>query len=302
MRHTLSWILISVLLWGISSNVAYGRKKSKKSPDISKEQLFMQTYFTEIPLREWSEGKTFVYLDTELSPLLQKSTFSTSEPQSYKGLYFVFEGLAEASPWGEGTIDILFDCEGMKFRVKTGKSLSEIQNSDYTPLLPMLVAYDEIAKANELLRGKTLYTRPAIWVDPLGNTRMGNRLFPIEIMAIEPGNTVYPMAFVFCVDSVVYRIYGSLTRTTMSQAATFDKLFTFDNPRDQYSTIPEAHWQCIMRGEVMVGMNKDECRLALGRPHRAREIPTYSGLKEEWYYNSGAYLYFEDGKLSRYRI
>ena len=49
-------------------------------------------------------------------------------------------------------------------------------------------------------------------------------------------------------------------------------------------------------------MTKAECKLSLGNPNEVKKIPTYSGLREQWIYNSGAYLYFVDGLLSEYRL
>ena len=48
-------------------------------------------------------------------------------------------------------------------------------------------------------------------------------------------------------------------------------------------------------------MTKEECRLSLGRPNEVKRIPTYEGLKEQWFYNTGAYLFFEDGLLTSFR-
>ena len=50
------------------------------------------------------------------------------------------------------------------------------------------------------------------------------------------------------------------------------------------------------------GMTKAECKLSLGNPDEVKKIPTYSGLREQWIYNSGAYLFFVDGLLTEYRL
>ncbi len=301
MRHL--FLIISLFIPFIMADVSARKKnRAKNIEQMSEEQLFMRDNFSNTDCSQWEDGRVFIYVDEKLSQLLTPQNFNeTQHYSSYRGLKFVFRGLSDSSPWGGGNADIIFECNGDKYTYKTGKSLQEIKRGKYLPMLPMMVAQDEIERASALLTGKILYTRSTIWVDSLGNTRAGNKYFPISIVAVEPGNTIYPIAFVFRADSVTYRIYGSLSQTTLSQAATFDKLFTFENPRNQYPDIPDKHWQNIIRGRVCMGMNKNECRLALGRPLRVREIPTYSGLNEEWIYNSGAYLYFEDGILSRYR-
>ena len=49
-------------------------------------------------------------------------------------------------------------------------------------------------------------------------------------------------------------------------------------------------------------MTRDECRLALGAPNSYRTIPVYNAIVEQWNYDDGLYLIFEDGILTRYRI
>ena len=48
-------------------------------------------------------------------------------------------------------------------------------------------------------------------------------------------------------------------------------------------------------------MTREECRLALGAPTTLRRIPTYGGMRENWQYSDGVYLYFDDGYLTQYR-
>ena len=296
--------IFGILFLGIVFSIslpASARRKKDTLPEKSKEAVFMETYFPETPCREWNKGRRFIYLDEALSPLLQPQTIPATD-SSYRGKVFVYEGMAEASPWRTGTVNLHFVCERKSYYFRTGKSREEIAGSSYTPLLPMLVAEDDIYRARMLLVGKTLYTRPATWVDSVGNTLSNRRYCEVKIIDIQPGNSIYPIAFVFHdTSAATYRIFGSLTQTSRLQAATFERLFTFDNPRLAYDEIPDEHWQLITCGRVAAGMTKEECRLSLGSPQNAREIPTYSGLKEEWFYRTGAYLYFEDGKLSRYR-
>ena len=301
MKYATLHTVVFLLLLLLGSGVAGARKKKTPVEQISAEQAFMEKNFSQIPCREWATGRTFIYLDSTLSPLLQPQ-YPLLPDSSLRGKLFVFCGFTDASMWGGGTMDIVFECEGTRYYYKTGKTLDDIKNTAYTPLLPMLIAQDEVELARNLLVGRTLYARPAVWVDSLGNTCDGGRYCAVTVKDVEPGNGIYPMAFVIEDDEAkTYRVYGSLTQTSRLQAATFDRLFTFDNPRARYADISDKHWRLITHGEVAAGMTKDECRLSLGRPQRVREIPTYSGLNEEWYYNTGAYLFFEDGKLVRFR-
>ena len=61
------------------------------------------------------------------------------------------------------------------------------------------------------------------------------------------------------------------------------------------------YWLKITRGEVAVDMTKVECSLAMGSPKRINEIPEQGGMREYWYYDGGAYLFFVDGLLRQFR-
>lgn len=66
----------------------------------------------------------------------------------------------------------------------------------------------------------------------------------------------------------------------------------------QYKEIQDDAWEQITLGKVKTGMTKAECKLSLGNPNEVKKIPTYSGLREQWIYNSGAYLFFVDDLLA----
>ena len=81
----------------------------------------------------------------------------------------------------------------------------------------------------------------------------------------------------------------------------FDALFALNNPRDNHPDISDAHWTLIQHGQVVEDMNKVECRLALGASKRTSYVPDQAGMREYWFYDGGAYLYFVDGLLKEFR-
>ena len=81
----------------------------------------------------------------------------------------------------------------------------------------------------------------------------------------------------------------------------FDALFVAADPHLDYPDISDVNWEHITRGQVVVGMTKQECRLALGNPKTVNEAPDQGGMKEYWYYDGGTYLFFADGLLSQFR-
>lgn len=58
----------------------------------------------------------------------------------------------------------------------------------------------------------------------------------------------------------------------------------------------EHYGYMILRGEVTIGMTKQQCLEALGNPQRINRTTTSSIVYEQWVY-VGKYLYFENGKL-----
>ena len=82
---------------------------------------------------------------------------------------------------------------------------------------------------------------------------------------------------------------------------TFDRPFSYENPRNAHSEISDEVWTAITESRLLKGMTKSECRLSIGLPSEINKIPTYNGVKEQWLYNSGAYLFFSDGILEDFR-
>lgn len=58
----------------------------------------------------------------------------------------------------------------------------------------------------------------------------------------------------------------------------------------------EYYGNMVLRGEVIIGMNKQQCIDALGNPRRINKTTTATIVYEQWVYYS-KYLYFENGKL-----
>ena len=56
-----------------------------------------------------------------------------------------------------------------------------------------------------------------------------------------------------------------------------------------------------LTGNIMIGMNKDECKLALGTPNFIERLPSNAGVIELWKYDNGYQLLFEDGVLKEYK-
>lgn len=301
----IAFSLFSILFFCMETLSAKRKKDKIEEVKPTAEELFIKNNFKEKKCSEWEKGRQFVYVSDELSLLLKPEGEQLPEHTSFKGKIFTFDGIIEESILGQAQYSVLiFDCEGQKYRYRTEKTLKEIQTGNYKPLLPDMVAKEDILKAQQLLVGKTLYIRTPIWYNENGLEIEGRKFIPVVISDILPGDKVLPVKFVFKDDSgKVANVLGTLFPETLAtQYTTFDRLFSFDNPRNQYKSIIDTNWDLITRAKVTKGMTKEECRLSLGRPNDVKRIPTYGGLKEQWFYNTGSYLFFEDGLLTDFRL
>ncbi|WP_119460645.1 hypothetical protein [Rhodospirillaceae bacterium SYSU D60014] len=56
--------------------------------------------------------------------------------------------------------------------------------------------------------------------------------------------------------------------------------------------------QALRDGKIWVGANSEMACLAWGRPRSVNRTTTAHGVREQWVYGSGSYLYFDDGSLT----
>jgi len=153
------------------------------------------------------------------------------------------------------------------------------------------------------LMGREFYIRTPIWYNRATEEMLDGRHFiKVRIDSVLPGNAVLPLRVWFTTADTSERamVWMSNNASTM-HGRDFDALFTSADPRASFPAITDANWQRITCGQVVEGMTKEECRLALGSPKRINERPDQAGMREYWYYDGGTYLYFVDGLLSQFR-
>ena len=300
---------MSLVLWLVVS--CYTATESTPRIKVDKEilhnptaeELVMDNNFVEQGCHKWLVGKTFVSVDSKLSPVLRPDTANTLDYADMYGKTFVYKGYREENIYGnKAIVYLLFDCDGAIYSYYTGKSMQEIEDGNFRPLIPSLVDMDEVALARSLFVGKQLYIKSNRWYNVDGELLQGRQFVPVVVSAVEPGNNVLPLAIRFVDErGVLAQVFITTRSSTQTQMLSFDRLFTYENPRLQYDDIKDEVWLAITEARLMQGMTKTECRLSIGIPAEIKKIPTYSGLKEQWLYNSGAYLFFSDGLLEEFR-
>lgn len=302
------------LFWGLlvlssreTGAAGWYKAKDKEAEEESEsaEFRFMKMNFSPENCTRWKPGRLFVYVPEKLNILFRPFNPQAADTVgSYAGKVFRFEGIAEETIFGDKyDANLIFESGGLKYRYETGKTYAQISGPSYVPLMPGMIPLDETEKADSLLAGRILYIRTSNWYNAAGEKIAGMKLVPVRVERVAPGNEVYPERIFFTgPDGTEASVFTSLSPVSMAgQSISFDRLFRFENPRLQYKNITDDVWEAITRGKVKKGMTKEECRLSLGRPNDATEIPTYGGLKEQWFYQSGIYLFFEDGRLTEFR-
>jgi len=171
--------------------------------------------------------------------------------------------------------------------------------------IPFTVELSAVAIADSLMRGNTYYITTPMWYDAEGHVTEGLRHIPVTVDSVLPGTERYPLLVAFTPpaglgqsERYIYMTYGTASWATRN----FERLFSFNDPRKSYPKITDKTWQNIIHSRVEEGMNRDECRLALGAPASIDRGATRGFQIERWSYDNGVYLLFEDGILIRFRI
>ncbi len=190
--------------------------------------------------------------------------------------------------------------EGREFTYRT--SLSPERISKLSELyIPFCIPLDPVEEIRDRLVGRRMYVTTSARYDMTDNLYTGRRFVPVEIIAVEPGNTYYPMRLTLRDDlDKVFRLYLSVDAASPMPRKFGSQLSTTD-PRLNYPSVSDAVWANIIEGRITAGMTRDECRLALGTPDNVDRQAGYSSIREIWTYKNGRYLVFIDGVLETFR-
>lgn len=260
--------------------------------------------FYQDSLPAWKVGKRFWVADDKVTQLLAVSDDYDKDTLHLAGHILSYTGYSLSGPfsWDDRRVFVDFDDveTGLRLVYRYGKA-DDIHNASFS--LPMLIDLDMVNDVARQLVGKDFFIRTPIWYDRRTEQMIDGRHFiKVHIDSVLPGNTVLPLRVLFTTTDTREQamVWISDNASTM-HGRDFDALFVASDPRLAYPAITDANWERITRGQVVEGMTKEECRLALGSPKRINERPDQSGMREYWYYDGGAYLYFVDGLLSQFR-
>lgn len=250
----------------------------------------------------WTEGKRFYVTDDKISVIF---TVASDDKDSLAGHELIFKSFAPTSSLtGEGATDIVMTSD-------RGDDLHYIVNVPYDELMkrerfdiPFTVERSVVESFGKAMTGKRYYITTPKWYNSATDKEIkALRHIPVTVAGVTPGNSVYPLKVTFTNDSVAGDHYVLMTYgRDKASTRNFGKIFAFDNPRDKYTRISDHTWQLIIHSRVEEGMTRDECHLALGTPNSIKAVPTNAAVFEQWSYDDGVYLIFEDNILTRFRV
>lgn len=300
-RSLLACTFISILL------PLYSQKNKSKTDKerIATEEQFLAENFTLKSPSKWKPGEQFIYIEHKLNITIKPLHPILNDTTDYKNVIFTFDSFKEQTDWlGKSSLDLIFKTDNGKFKYETGKSLEQFSDTTYNPLIAGLIWLDEIERADSLFRGRKLYILTSEWLSDNESDLLKTRKFiPVEVTSVEPGNTHYPVRFNFVDEQgTSFSILSTLSGTLNSPSRmAFEKIFSFEDPKLKYKDIKEPNWVSITYGRINEGMTQQEVKLSIGKPTEIKRIPTYSGLKEQWFYNNGMMIFFEDGLVTKFR-
>lgn len=302
MKQKLTLLIVSLLLF---SPIFAQKKRAKQKESKSNEELFFETNFKLITPSKWAPGERFIYVNEKLNITLRAEDPSSGVPEDFSNQLFIFESFKEQTDWmGNSTLNLCFKNREKNYLFETGRSLQQFSDTTYNPLIPGLIWLREIELADSILKNKQLYILTNEWFTTIPHEAVSTyRYAPVTITKVVPGNEHIPVRIYFKDNKEnEFSLLTSLSGTLNSSSrVSFDKVFSFSDPRPTYKEARDEFWEAITYGKVEKGMNHYEVRLAVGRPSDINRIPTYSGLKEQWSYNNGMMIYFEDGLVTNLR-
>ncbi len=251
---------------------------------------------------QWQPGKKFYVTDSKISIIFAPQTSDAAD--NLFGKVITYQGIVPAvSITGDPASDVIFNSP-------TGQRLSYRVNHSRDTLLarrtldiPFTVEMSVVDSVSGKIRGGRYYITTPLWYDGIGAQLVdGLRHIPVEVSAVLPGNTMFPLRVVFSPlgDTTLYSVYMSVGNQRTA-TRNFDTLFSMTDPRKLYPGISDETWNLIVHSRVKDGMTRNECRLALGAPRTSGQRPTKGGMVEYWSYDDGLYLIFEDGYLTTHR-
>lgn len=202
---------------------------------------------------------------------------------------------------GNLDVAIVFSDGEVPYIYNTGKNFDAAMKLVTSADIPMLIDLIMVNDARQKLAGREVWTRSMLWYDENNEHISGKKYAPVVIEDVLPGSMVFPLKLKISSakdgEAYMFMNYGNADNESRS----FHNLFSISDIRKLYPNIEEETWDYIGAGRIKTGMTKIECKLALGNPSEVNSGHDYSQTLDIWSFNDGSVLWFEDGKLTKFR-
>lgn len=277
-------------------------REDRRNAEPTPEEIFFSG-IEPTPLKEWIPGRKFIASDNKAILAFEsfRSPFA-DDSLEMKGKILNYESV-RSSVGADGNLNliIVFTDGERKFLYDTGKDFDSAMEKVESNDLPMLIDLEMVEDARKILTGKKLWTRSNLWYDDNEERIDGKKYVPVTITDVVPGNFVFPLKLVLKTeDDIKFNMFMNFGNAN-TESRSFHNLFSLTDLRKNYPTILPEYWDLICEGKVKNGMSKLECRLALGNPIEIASGHDYSQTLDIWTFENGIILWFEDGKLTRYK-
>lgn len=290
--------LLSGCFTGVESTPKISAKDVKKqNVQETPEMHFLDSINPQAP-SEWEHGKKFYILDPRISNLF----VSEEATKLSKGDIIEFvEAVPAMTVTGQDATDFKFRVPSGDIRTFRVSSTTEELAKKKQLEIPFTIEMSLVNDISRILTDNSYYVLTSMWYNDDEELVNGRKYIKVKVTGVVPGNIYYPVRVVFSDES---SRLGSVFMSVSKEATAsrnFPKLFSFNNPHDNYPQITDENWELIKNSRVAAGMTRQECRLALGAPDDVNRRPSSIGLVEIWTYQSGIYLMFTDGILTSFR-
>ena len=296
-------ILFSSCFTGVESTKKIKlTREERKIIKPSEEEIFFEG-IKGIPLEAWEEGHPFYVTDNKAILIFEPQGLPIDIYNlELEGKTINYTGV-ESRVDAAGNILMVIDfSDGQhKLPYNTGKPFDTAMASFLSNQIPVIIDLKMVDEAREKLKGVSLWIKTLLWYDENGERIDGRKFVPVTIQDVMPGNMVFPLRVKFSDEkgdtAWLYMNMGN----SGTESRSFHHLFSMTDLRKKYPSISDDNWKAICEGNILPGMTKEECRLALGNPTNINSGHDYSQTLDMWNYENGTILWFEDGLLSKFR-
>ncbi len=250
------------------------------------------------PYRQWQRGKKFIVTDPK-SSLVLSTPASVSQP--YEGMELSYESTRWIiSPTGDSLANIIFSSPQGPLTFDTNLTPGELSQPDAMVSIPYVVEQSVVDSLAARLKGNDYYILTSTYFDTSHAQRRGPKFQAVRLIGVTPGTGIYPatLTLVTLAEPADTLLLDLSLSNRADDTRTFNRQLSSLNPRDRYPSISSENWQHIIRSNVVLGMTRDECRLALGTPADVSRY-SYPASYEIWTYPDGVRLQFTDGILTK---